>query len=538
MSYDKVLERTVQALFSAGQQGVIFDPSDFSTMFQDNLGTTQVTAVGQTDGLLLDKSNGMVLGPELVGNGTFTTDTSGWVPTGATIAVVAGEAQLTSTASGLMQANYTITCVVGQMYKVTGTFRTGTPGLAVYLGINGIYASVTASLTDVPASFIFTATGATQLVQAYASGTAIGNTMYFDNVSVKAISGNHATEATSTARPTLGRHPISGVRNLLTYTEDFSNAVWATITSGGGTASKTPNFGLAPNGLQEACRVQLAISVGTDLAYFYTPKSETGTAVGSFWLKTNDGTTKTVNFAGYGPHNITVTPTWTQFSGSQVSGANLGVILGNSTGTDTSADLLFWHPQLELGSTTTNYQKVVSQFDITEAGFNSVYELTGDGVDDVLSVVSGGGGTTGILLCAAIKPAATAAATLWSDAGTNTGYKLTLNSTNNIILSAGNGTAYTSVTGPVIPAGTEDIVEAWHDNVNLNIRVNGGAITSTPFATAAAGTAGFNILADNGTPANFFNGTIAGLVYRQNDASTLTDRANVRAYLNSKAGAF
>ncbi len=44
------------SLFSAGEQGIWLDPSDFSTLFQDAAGTTPVTAVGQPVGLALDKS--------------------------------------------------------------------------------------------------------------------------------------------------------------------------------------------------------------------------------------------------------------------------------------------------------------------------------------------------------------------------------------------------------------------------------------------------------------------------------------------------
>ena len=36
--------------------GLIFDPSDFSTMFQDEAGTVPVTSVGQPVGKILDKS--------------------------------------------------------------------------------------------------------------------------------------------------------------------------------------------------------------------------------------------------------------------------------------------------------------------------------------------------------------------------------------------------------------------------------------------------------------------------------------------------
>jgi hypothetical protein len=43
-------------LFAAGEQGVWYDPSDFSTMFQDASGTIPVTAIEQPVGRILDKS--------------------------------------------------------------------------------------------------------------------------------------------------------------------------------------------------------------------------------------------------------------------------------------------------------------------------------------------------------------------------------------------------------------------------------------------------------------------------------------------------
>ena len=43
-------------LFASGEQGVWYDPSDLTTMFQDRAGTTPVTADGQTVGKILDKS--------------------------------------------------------------------------------------------------------------------------------------------------------------------------------------------------------------------------------------------------------------------------------------------------------------------------------------------------------------------------------------------------------------------------------------------------------------------------------------------------
>lgn len=44
------------SLFAAGEQGVWYDPSDMSTLFQDAAGTIPVTTAGQPVGLMLDKS--------------------------------------------------------------------------------------------------------------------------------------------------------------------------------------------------------------------------------------------------------------------------------------------------------------------------------------------------------------------------------------------------------------------------------------------------------------------------------------------------
>ncbi|PLP58263.1 hypothetical protein CYK37_15225 [Mesorhizobium loti] len=44
------------AMFAAGEKGAWYDPSDITTLFQDDTGTTPVTASGQTVGLMRDKS--------------------------------------------------------------------------------------------------------------------------------------------------------------------------------------------------------------------------------------------------------------------------------------------------------------------------------------------------------------------------------------------------------------------------------------------------------------------------------------------------
>ena len=50
------LAQRVSAMFSRGEPGAWYDPSDMSTLFQDSAGTTPVTAVEQPVGRMLDKS--------------------------------------------------------------------------------------------------------------------------------------------------------------------------------------------------------------------------------------------------------------------------------------------------------------------------------------------------------------------------------------------------------------------------------------------------------------------------------------------------
>ncbi len=51
-----LLGARIAELFANGEQGVWYDPSDFSTLFQDAAGTIPVTGVGQPVGRMLDKS--------------------------------------------------------------------------------------------------------------------------------------------------------------------------------------------------------------------------------------------------------------------------------------------------------------------------------------------------------------------------------------------------------------------------------------------------------------------------------------------------
>jgi len=161
------------------------------------------------------------------------------------------------------------------------------------------------------------------------------------------------------------------------------------------------------------------------------------------------------------------------------------------------------------------------------------YDLYCDGVDDSLTAMTGGGSTTAFFFCAAIRLDNTGATqTIWSDTGTNTGYRVRINSSNQLEMAVGNGSAYTTVnTSATLALGQRAIITCWHDGAVIYAQIDQGAITSTAFATASAGTNGFTIGQDNGASSSYFKGGIIGLVQIKNVIHADGARAHLQRYL-------
>ena len=208
------LVAAIRSLFAANEPGVWYDPSDLSTMFQDAAGTTPVTAVEQPVGLMLDKSKGLVLGPELA---------TGWLDNGASWTAAAPAflqnngvsantltLELVQVYGGTARAYREITGALGKTYLVTQTVAATTATGTVPYGIQArTSADVLISQHLITGSgsrrLIFTATSATVRVTFTVDGTneTVGDKFYLSNISVREIPGNHAYQTTATSRPVL-----------------------------------------------------------------------------------------------------------------------------------------------------------------------------------------------------------------------------------------------------------------------------------------------------------------------------------------------
>ena len=376
---------------------VWLDPSDLTTLFQDAAGTTPVTAPGQPVGLALDKSQGLVLGPELVTNGAFTTDTA-WTK-GTNWTISGGVAAYSGTSTDLLSQN--IGAVVGKFYVVEWTstvfvtIRLGSSGTNAFAGV-GNRAIITPSGTD----------GTLYIRPPLAS-------MSIDNISVRELPGFHAT-ASGTSRPTYGVVPSRGRVNLLTRTEEFNDAVWARLGT-----TVTANSAVAPDGTTTAdslfntanflghyARQNLTVPSGDLTATYYVkyvnwPRvavrvfdGVTGTRWATYNIQTgavlaaSAGVTASIAAVGNDWYRITHTTTGVSGSGfSEIHLANSDAYTG-ATYTGVATDqVLIWGAQAELGSTASPYQRVASQFEVTDpVGFPTYpcHYLQFDGVDDFM----------------------------------------------------------------------------------------------------------------------------------------------------------
>ena len=182
------------------------------------------------------------------------------------------------------------------------------------------------------------------------------------------------------------------------------------------------------------------------------------------------------------------------------------------------------------------YQRINTATDYATAGFP--HYLKFDGIDDNLVSAAGGGGTAGIYYCGAVRfNKVGAAQTLFSDAGTNSGYKLQLTAANQLQISAGNGTAFTAVnTTATFTANPVSLVELWDDGTNIGVRLGEGTPVTVARPVVAAGTAQITIGKDNNAASGYAGINMFEPVWRYGAMPNATQREAIRATCRAKAG--
>ena len=561
------------SLFGLNEPGVWYDPSDTSTLFQDPAGTTPVTTPGQAVALMLDKSRGLTLGTELVVNGDFSDGSTGWIVS-AQCSISGGAANLISTDGSYQSfAKGSFSVVAGKFYKVSVTITrwvSGTLRMQQAGGLTAVNFPTAVGTYEV----IVTAAGTTSASLYFDRAGGVTD-LSVDIISVRELPGAHATQATAASRPIYGVVPQGGRRNLLTFSEDFRNTATAGSTRpwiyNNGTV--TANAGTAPNG-EATADLLFPASTGTFRSVYQNTAAaqtisvyakaagksfiwfiNTGGGAAAAWFNITTGAVGTV-LSGYSASIQSVGSGWYRCSLTSTTSGNFTIHQFGASDADNSATatvngtdgVLVWGAQLETGSTATPYQRVTTQYEVTEAGVPSCSYLFFDGGSDSMATGS-------------IDFTATDKMTVWAGVRKNSDAAFGMIAelspfivTNNGSFSIGNGTAIgggasynfaskgSLIAGETSPlsfaspitnvlTGLGDISG---DRATLRIDGTQAAQSTTDQGTGNYGNYPLYIGARAGTSL-FFNGNLFGLVVR-GAASTTAQITATEAWLAPKTG--
>jgi hypothetical protein len=158
--------------------------------------------------------------------------------------------------------------------------------------------------------------------------------------------------------------------NLCLYSEQIDNASWDKVNGSGGTAPVvTANYGISPDGTQNADRIQLARTTAAgSYSYVYQTitLSASATYTVSVYLKSLSGTpTISIALDGVGyDHVVTMTTEWARYEVEIVAGGSFDraqlLLYQAVPSTSLTADFLAWGFQVEQSSYPTSYISTTS----------------------------------------------------------------------------------------------------------------------------------------------------------------------------------
>lgn len=170
-------------------------------------------------------------------------------------------------------------------------------------------------------------------------------------------------------------------RNLVTYSNDISNAAWVKVSGSGGTTPiVTSNYAISPSGLTDATRVQLARTTASGSfsvirqAITILPNTNYRQSV---WLKSLSGTPSILiadNGAAF-VNLVTLTTEWVRYDlpfTNTVNFCNFDFALSQSiAGSSLTADFLVYGAQLDQGSTATEYFPTTTRLNIPRIDYTN-----------------------------------------------------------------------------------------------------------------------------------------------------------------------
>jgi hypothetical protein len=175
---------------------------------------------------LSDTDDPDVTGTELVTNGTFDTDTTGWSAGNATLSVVSGKLRITATSGGARsEATQDVTTVAGKKYVVSTTdvvdATTSTARLEVFNA--GIYLAGAIGTGSLSATFVAGSTSTT-IDLAMGADCTTGDYIEFDNVSVRLAEEDRSVNGNGLqVFGTVTKNPVATGADLVAYS-GFSNS--------------------------------------------------------------------------------------------------------------------------------------------------------------------------------------------------------------------------------------------------------------------------------------------------------------------------
>ena len=569
------------SLFAGGAPGAWYDPSDFTTLFQDSAGTTPVTAVEQPVGLMLDKSQGLVLGSEqyVTGSGAWTR---GFLSVNGTISAAGTAITITQGSSDSSGFRWVqpVTCVVGRSYRLYAGSITLSGGTGATIGFTsssagtGLTGDNSITNAQVPLGRYITATATTMYVVISLNGGTTGATATFDNISVKELAGNHAFQATSASRPVL-----SARYNLLTKTEQFDDAAW-----GKNNVTITPASAVAPNGTLTAAlftedgtinshRVfQGPTTVAVEYSFSFYAKyvsrqwlsakiSDSASASLFAWFDIQNGVVGTVQ-SGLTASITPVGDGWYRCVISVAAGfvgVNNLIIAGASangvnTGYAGTSQWLLWGAQIVVTNSLTSnaYQRVNTPTDYATTGFLPYLKF--DGVDDSLSTNSiSFTSTDKMSVFAGVRKLSDAAigviAELSSAAGSHPTGTFVLHGQTSPIgyrYAAGTaGAAFATDDASVFTAPITNVVTGLSNLAGstladeISVRINGAVPTQTIGGSVSTGNFGnFPLyIGRRGGTSLPFNGQMYSMII-VGKAVTAGELSSTETYVNQKTGAY